>query len=651
VNPSTDIVIRRCAVRVVRHGGWSWGPHPQRLVDQVIATLPGLIAARLGELAALGAPDSEITEPVRIAVSLQLADLLADQLDPAWCVPITMEPLPKPSQVTLPAPPSGTTLTDDPQPLAPVPPAIPAYMQPVTLIQFLVGLFDRGELDDFLTLLPLATLETWYRTLAGPRTTPSTGSHGAGATSTTALDRILRRKSDLTGDLPTPLARAMTSPTADRNQRLLDIIAATPPDRVLPRGGDLTSDVPILLTPVTTASATNRAQQLRDTIIVVAAWAGRLDAGGLAQHSGPGIKRRTGTRPSPPTLARPGPRLPQPGRAPRTATPVDVASALPFLLLGPLAQIGYLPALVPALQAVGLERETAAFATALAYTVLGPLHRGWRRSPEDVTAAAAFAGLDTPVAGPALAEFARVAAPALPALDAVVTRALTVGHTASEPLVLIGIDDRAGGLILFDREGLFPLAWSDTVDGLVPAWRGCGSPPVLVAPTAAGSLRGLAATSARFVVATPPARGERWRQLPPHRLWTNDHDDPALARYAGDYQQVIAQAGACVQGLARDRIAVPLAGNPALSRSLLLAAGLGLGTLAWTLWRQREPTDPLLALERFADLSARVSVEPHRVRVRLPLGPRHADLLEHSLLADVRGVPWLDDRVVEFSGG
>jgi len=43
-----DIVVRRCAVRVVRHGGWSWGPQPQRLVDQVLAALPSLIAARLG---------------------------------------------------------------------------------------------------------------------------------------------------------------------------------------------------------------------------------------------------------------------------------------------------------------------------------------------------------------------------------------------------------------------------------------------------------------------------------------------------------------------------------------------------------------------------------------------------------------------------
>ena len=58
-------------MRVVRHGGWSWGPQPRRLVDQVLAALPGLIAERLADLAPDGASeDVEITEPVRIVVSL-----------------------------------------------------------------------------------------------------------------------------------------------------------------------------------------------------------------------------------------------------------------------------------------------------------------------------------------------------------------------------------------------------------------------------------------------------------------------------------------------------------------------------------------------------------------------------------------------------
>jgi hypothetical protein len=329
----------------------------------------------------------------------------------------------------------------------------------------------------------------------------------------------------------------------------------------------------------------------------------------------------------------------------------DVTCALPFLLLGPLAQTGYLTALGPALQPVGLQEHAAVFATALAYTALGPLERAWRRQPEDLAAAATFAGLGTPVPGQALAEFARVAGPALPALDAVVTRALAEGHTAGEPMILTAVEEKAGGgLLLLDREGLFPVAGADAAAGLVPAWRMFGSPPVLVAPTAAGALRGLTDAGVSFIVAAPPARDERWRRLPPNGLWTNS-DDPALDRHAGGYQQVVDLAAELTQALAGERAAVPLADSPALSRSLLLAAGLGLGTLAWALWRERERTDPLLALERFADLSARVSFEPDRVRVRLPLGPRHADLSAHGLLADVHDVPWLGGRFVEFSGG
>jgi hypothetical protein len=239
----------------------------------------------------------------------------------------------------------------------------------------------------------------------------------------------------------------------------------------------------------------------------------------------------------------------------------------------------------------------------------------------------------------------------LPVLDAVVTRALADGHTAGEPLVLVTVGERADdGLLLFDREGLFPVAWADDAPGLLPAWRIFGSPPILAAPAAVGALRRLADDGASFAVATPPARAERWRRLPPHQLWTNT-DDPALTRHAGGYQQAVDLATELARALVAERAAAPLADGPALGRSLLLAAGLGLGTLAWTLWREREPADPLLALERFADLSARVSFEQDRVRVRLPLGSRHSDLSAHGLLADVPGVPWFGGRVVEFSGG
>ena len=677
-----DIVVRRCTVRVVRHGGWSWGPQPRRLVDQVLAALPGLIAARLAGLAPDGAPDVEITEPVRIVVSLTLADLLAGRFDPLHHAAIFPVPLPEPSPgAASPRPhaairPRGTRLPERAS-------ALTASAQPMTLGQFLGELLQRGELGKYLALLPADTLEAWYRALTtappeapgtppGPAAFPAipadrlpagTGHPasgvaisppGAAASAETVTSWQLR-------DAITAIAARASHETSAR-PLASDDPAAGSRDRTAPAGPasagpqpPRTGAVPAPAAVAGTASV-SRAVAAGQIPTAAGAAAPAYAASAPAAETNPaspaGTASASRARPAGQMASAPGAVAPPyVASAAPPATDADIASALPFLLLGPLAQTGYLPALAPALQLAGLQAQTAAFATALGYTVLGPLQRGWRRQPRDLAAAAAFAGPGAPMPGQALTEFARAAGPALPALDAVITWALAEGHTPGEPLILAGAEEQAGGgLLLLDREGLFPLAWTDTVAGLLPAWRMCGSPPVLVAPTALGALRGLTAAGATFVVATPPGRGERWQRLPPHRLWTNG-DDPALTRHATGYQQATDLAAGLVQALAAERAAVPLAAGPALSRSLLLAAGLGLGTLAWTLWREREPTDPLLALERFADLSARVSFEPHRVRVRLPLGPRHADLSAHGLLADVPGVPWLGGRVVEFSGG
>jgi hypothetical protein len=638
----SDIVVRRCTVRVVRHGGWSWGPQPRRLLDQVLAALPGLVEAHLAGLVRDDVPeDVEITEPVRIAVSLTLADLQAGRFDPLQHAAVAAGPLPPPFPATEPARaepairPHRTAPTIRPhrtalEPMSPV----PAPVERLTLAEFLGQVFQRGELGQFLALLPADTLEAWYRSLTTSAAQPPRMLPGVPIFPVMPAERLPGGTGHPAATATAPPARAAASAQTARSRYLREAISAIAA-RV--RGG--TSADPV-------ASADPAARPLDRR-----APAGR--AGAVAAHAASSAGSGSAARPpasavSPPAAAASAPTA----TVPAAAADVEVASALPFLLLGPLAQVGYLSALTPALQPAGLESQTAVFATALAYTVLGPLQRAWRRRPEDLATAAPFAGLAAPVPGPALTEFARVAAPALPALDAVITQALAEGHTEGQPLVLAAAGERAGGgLLLMDREGLFPIAWADTVAGLLPAWRMFGSPPVLVAPAAAGALRDLTAAGASFVVATPRGRGERWRRLPPHRLWTNDHDDPALARHAGGYRQAVDLAAELMQALAEDRAAVPLAASPALGRSLALAAGLGLGTLAWTLWREREPTDPLLALERFADLSARISFEPQRVRVRLPLGPRHSDLSAHGLLADLPGVPWLGGRFVEFSGG
>jgi hypothetical protein len=673
----SDVVVRRCTVRVVRHGGWSWGPQPRRLIDQVLAALPGLVEARLAELAPDDvAEDVEITEPVRIAVSLTLADLQAGRFDPLQHAAVAAGPLPRRLPATPPAraEPANRPRGTPPEPMSPV----PAPVERLTLAEFLGRLFERGELGQFLALLPADTLEAWYRslttaaaqplsTLPGvtvfpaipaerlpggtghPAATATAPPVGAAASAQTARSGYLREAISAIAARAGGDTSADLLASADPAARPLDRRAPAGPAPPDPRRPD-EGTAPSTATAAGTASRT-------------AATGRDAPAGAVATHAASSAGSASATRPTAPAVSPPAAAasaLSPPAAAasalaatvPTAAADVEVASALPFLLLGPLAQVGYLPALAPALQPAGLESHTAVFATALAYTVLGPLQRAWRRRPEDLAAAAAVAGLAAPVPGPALTEFARLAPPALSALDAVITQALAEGHTEGQPLVLAAAAERVGGgLLLMDREGLFPIAWADSVTGLLPAWRMFGSPPVLVAPAAAGALRDLTAAGASFVVATPPGRGERWRRLPPHRLWTNDHDDPALARHAGGYRQAVDLAAELMQALAGDRAAVPLAASPALGRSLTLAAGLGLGTLAWTLWREREPTDPLLALERFADLSARVSFEPQRVRVRLPLGPRHSDLFAHGLLADVPGIPWLGGRFVQFSGG
>ncbi|MDW6066225.1 hypothetical protein SAZ11_61190 [Streptomyces sp. FXJ1.4098] len=106
-----------------------------------------------------------------------------------------------------------------------------------------------------------------------------------------------------------------------------------------------------------------------------------------------------------------------------------------------------------------------------------------------------------------------------------------------------------------------------------------------------------------------------------------------------------------VAALVIERRAAPLAPDGGLERTGTLAAALGLATIAWTLWRDRETPDPLLALTRFADLEATVRYEPAAVRVRVPMGRRHADLLRGGLLADVPDVVWLGGRTLTFSAG
>ncbi|MFJ7219130.1 hypothetical protein [Amycolatopsis sp. NPDC098790] len=326
--------------------------------------------------------------------------------------------------------------------------------------------------------------------------------------------------------------------------------------------------------------------------------------------------------------------------SPRPPGETRVGSVLPFLLAGPLARTGYLDAIGPALSGVDLLPETPLFAAALAYKVLGAPQRGWRRAPGDDVSAAAFAGLESV---PDLTAFARRVAPALPVLDGVLALSLCRGHDPADPLVVAGVDD---GLLLIDARGLFPVAWSSTVDGLLPHWEACGRPPVLVraGPLPPACLRDLAAAGVRFITDARPVRDDpltrlRWRTP----LWTTGGVEPRLAA-----QLAAERVDELVRTVFVEHRAVPLAADRALDRTVALAASLAMGMIAGQLW---DGDTPVLTLARFADLEATVRFTRDAVRVKVPLGRRHTDLWRGGALTDVPDVVWLGGRTLTFSGG
>jgi hypothetical protein len=328
-------------------------------------------------------------------------------------------------------------------------------------------------------------------------------------------------------------------------------------------------------------------------------------------------------------------------KAPAAVGEARVSSVLPFLLAGPLARTGYLDAIGPALAGVGLLAESALFAAALAYQVLGAPQRGWRRTPEDNAAAAAFAGLESI---PDLTAFADRVRPALPVLDGVLALSLCRGHDPEDPLLITGVD---GGLLLVDAQGMFPIAWAVDVAGLLPHWATCGRPPVLVreSPLPSTCLRDLASAGVPLITSVRPLRDEPLSRLPWHSpLWTYGAPPRRLAAELPAYTERL-------EGVTSALFAVPRMDDNALDRSASLAVSLALGMIAWTLWHNRETTDPALALTRFADLEATIQYTSDSVRVRLPLGRRHADLWQSGLLTDVPDVVWLGGRTLTFSGG
>lgn len=586
VRTTGEIEVHRCTMTVVRRGGWSWGPDPRGLVREVVDALPEVLEEHFAEHLVGEGPDVEITEPVTVTVRPGRPD---------WSGRGEM-----PFEVHV-APVSVTELLTDASSAQPVSfeeelsPERRLWSAPPTAALF-TELAERNELDAFLALLPDHSLHVYLLALLG----------ADDASAGRLLAELARRAllSGTTEGLPEQLRDAQPGPALTRF--LTDYAASADREEVARLAGSLPDAV------------------------------GHPDRPG--RTSEPSSPSAEGISVS---------------RSRTTAREVRVGSVLPFLLAGPLARIGYLDALGPALAGVELAEEAPLFAAALAYKVLGATARGWRRTEQDREAAAAFAGLAPPVSEERLTEFARQAGPALPLLDGVLALSVCRGHDPADPLLITGVDD---GLLLVDAQGMFPIAWAGETARLLPHWQACGRPPVLICdgPLPPGALRELAAGGVPFTTAVRPLRGDPVTRLPWRTpLWTaGDGVEDGLGegrpdpRLAAELPGHAARLADLVTALAVERRAVPLADDGDLERTVTLAATLGLSTIAWTLWQGRETPHPLLSLSRFADLEATVRYESDAVRVRVPLGRRHADLLRGGLLADVPDVVWLDGRTL-----
>lgn len=631
-----DVLIEHCKLRVVRSQGWSWGPSPRQLLQNAVQQLPELLAHRLASLFG-DEQDMEISTPLSIRLRVSMDDLLSLSVNDAGAVS-SFSSLDRQLTEKLAAaiaeqvPESGT------EPLTSVdqlesPSGLNAEADTESPLQCLRSWYLEGKLGYMLSRFSPAALEVWHRALLDDTT------EGEGAPS------LLRR------DIDTYIKEYQTQHSAATNRmtddaradclraRLWVIAAIVINNKGLPARHNLLAALDDRL-PLPLLADNDRSPSNTDAVIEQDFIAAR------ESHREP--KMITGS-------AHTHVQFP----APLLDADCYVASALPFLLLGPLEHLGYLRLLRMSLMAARQPEWLPCFATGLALKILQPLERGWRRHQEDRNIASVFAGLDSPLEENTLVTFARETSGLLSPLDALLEQSLREGHRPGQALLLSRVPSQGGGgFMLFDVDGLFPITWCDTIDELLPVVQGFESDVLLIPEDAADTqlLQQLQSAGVPFLTDAPPTRGEFWYMLhgkEGKRMWSNSSALPESVpmRNAHHFENTTEDAAACVNAFTVERKALPISDESELERTLTLGVGVALASIAWHLWREREPTHPLLALHRFADLDARVRFDRERVRVRLPMGKRHRDLYEHGLTRDVPNVPWLGGRSVEFSGG
>jgi hypothetical protein len=643
-----NVLIDRCTLRVIRRGGWSWGPNPKSALEGILRALPDLLGRTLDGLFS-GDEEHTYEAPVRISLKLRVADLAGDSSSPppALDTSSSSTSVPLESQIE-----RGLCLALGKSPelrfetLPQPPPAerrFAAWNQklPTTLHKYsamqrlLLASMEEKELDLFLSAFTAEELEVWHAALHPDSARPFE----------TESDRVRL----VFEKVEAALRPRTASPLADRPQRLrLRLLVAT----------EIAAQLRLPLDDLCLWSALDRifpsTEESPDS----------CDPGPLLRHaqnasipvvpeSHPAFHSSTPLVPAELPLLMESPFFPSSGWT------TQVQSALPFLLLGALDRIGYLTTLQAVLEAAHLTDKALFFAAGFAYKVSEPPARGWLRSQESQHTAAAFAGSQHPLSDDTLHDFSTQMASHTGLLERKISDCVLSGREKSDPILLRRADsEHTGSFLLLDPRGCFPFLWSEDAAAASIARQDLTTPLVLVSREASGPrvLRDLDRANLIFITEAPPAHGESWRPIIQGiaRLgWTN-HPNPSsefLARAARQIEASSTEAAALWEQLGLQRLGIPRAAASSLERHLTLAAAVALGILAWQLWKGRGRTTPQLALERLGDLSAHIRFSDETVAVGLPLGRRQSELFEAGLLAPVSGVPWFAGRRLEFGWG
>jgi len=650
----TAIRIKRCRLRIIRRRGWSWGTDRRELARQALRVLPEFLLNELKNRGIDGA-EATITKPVCIVLSLSQLQLrlrseaarevlfkktvaghdaraAADRLESSTNSE-AQDPGHPPDSVTLNRGTAPSTDLQSPE---------------MVLLQLLGDWWERRELLERLALLSTVVLERWFDTLTSNAPPPPGQSEHQEITPAEIRKVVLspefagRAKStvrctrDRIPTRPVQLQFQLAAFGALRQelglQRLSPSVRAVV-EECIPLEIDAT---------VADGNASN--EELLST--------GKGKATPL-ESTGAEVR---GTQ----SL------ISEDGPSTREDFDVHIPCALPFLLLGPLARSGYFQTLMAALAAADLKRECATFATALAHKSNPVPDMAWRRSEERETAAAAFAGLAVPLNESRIDRLASRAADFLPALNSVIATSVYHGREPDAPVLLKAVrSTRTEDWLLMDPTGHFPICrtntWEEAISTLLllSTTRQASARPDLVlidsASSHPGILTRLNEVGVHFVTRARPTRRENWRELrrgPDSRWWTNDFDSPgrALIRHAARIPEADRLTGQAWQALA-DNSAAMEGTHHDFEAALSLAVIAGLAQISWVLYSQAETAEPLLARDRFEDLTARVKFRRDHVRVVLPLGRRSDHLAAEGLLSDIESVPWYGDRIVTFGRG